>query len=104
MKVDVLKRLKRLENRIQSTEFPDLVIICYDKKTEKWKVQETYCKHDSKGNIVTGSGKEKVFLIDDYNQYEPPEGFNGTIIIDTMDSAEYDEAEKQIYTRAIIKA
>lgn len=80
MQNTILKRLERLEalQKANNNKIPDLIII--SSEMGKIRVQETYCKHDSKGKIINGSGVNKILWLDDIAEYKEPEGFKGVCI------------------------
>lgn len=83
MKKDLLNRINELHSRIKESNIPYLVFISKDFALGKWKVTEQYALKNKKGEAVNGIDM-KEFLIDDYNDYKAPEGFEGVIFIEDM--------------------
>lgn len=84
MKLNILKRIEALEKKARKSETPDLIMIFYEPKDEKWTIREDYCKHDNKGNIVAG-GHSKTIMVDHYKDYIIPAGFEGTLLLSLME-------------------
>lgn len=83
MNREIIKRLASLETCLRKPDVPSLVMISYNDKTRSWDVVEVYMKRDGRGNVVRGGRRKKIAVkrIDDYT---PPRGFRGTMIIDNI--------------------
>lgn len=81
MNRNLLKRLEALERAMERVEVPSLIIVSYDEENAVWVAQEQYMKRDGKGNIIRG-GYSKLVTVDNLEDYEPPKGFRGTMIVE----------------------
>lgn len=81
MNRNLLKRLEAVERAMERVEIPSLIIVSYDEENAVWVAQEQYMKRDGKGNVVRG-GYSKLVTVDNLEDYEPPNGFKGTMIVE----------------------
>ena len=81
MNLTVFRRLEALERATERVEVPSLIIVSYDEENAVWVAQEQYMKRDGKGNVVRG-GYSKLVTVEDLEDYTPPKGFRGTMIIE----------------------
>lgn len=84
MKMAILKRLGELERATERVEIPSLIIMSREESSDPWSVMEQYVRRDGKGNVAKG-GYRKTFSIKNLEDYEPPKGFDGTMIIDNIE-------------------
>lgn len=75
----IRKRLQVLE-QAKKTAVPELVIIFWDDAKGRWIAKEQYARKSVKGGVVPFSGRCKLIPLERPEDYEPPEGFTGTII------------------------
>lgn len=83
MNQKLLKRLEALERATERLEIPSLILMSYDEENVVWVVSERYYRHDGKGNVTRG-GYTKMFTVKTPEDYQPPKGFKGTMIIESI--------------------
>lgn len=81
MNKELLRRLEALERATERVEVPSLIIVSYDEENAVWVAQEQFARRDGKGNIIRG-GYSKLVTVDNLEDYEPPKGFRGTMIVE----------------------
>jgi len=79
----LLKRLEALERATERLEIPSLILMSYDEENAVWVVSERYYRRDGKGNITSG-GYSKMITLKTPEDYNPPKGYKGTMIIDNI--------------------
>lgn len=82
MKQDIVKKIKGLYKTIQESDIPNLVFIEREETGEhegQWRVDEQFFP-----KVKGEHSRYNTFFLQDYNEYKPPEGFKGMIIIDDM--------------------
>lgn len=78
----IRNRLQALEDRNRNMDLPELVMIFWDDEKNRWIAKEQYVKKSLKGKIIPNTGKVKLIPLDDPEDYRPPEGFRGKILIE----------------------
>lgn len=79
---NIRSRLQAVERSKVKNNTPELVMIFYDEKHSSWVAKEQYVKKNAKGQPIKGTGKNKFIRLTSPDAYEPPDGFNGTIIME----------------------
>lgn len=83
MNRSLLKRLEALERATERLEIPSLIIMSREESSDPWGVMEQYVRRDGKGNVIKG-GYRKTFTVKNFDDYEPPKGFEGTMLIEDI--------------------
>jgi hypothetical protein len=78
----IRNRLQALEDRNRNMDLPELVMIYWDDEKNRWIAKEQYVKKSLKGKILPNTGKVKLIVLADPEDYRPPEGFRGKILIE----------------------
>lgn len=81
MNNNIRNRIQAVENRNRNNTVPDLVQIFQD-ESGSWIAQETYSKKNTGGSVIKNSGNIKRKRLTTPEEYTPPEGFNGAVIVE----------------------
>ena len=82
MILTIKKRLQAIEQAKANVNVPDVVIIFWDESEGHWIAKEQYTRKNTKGKVIPYSGKVKLIPLESPEDYKPPEGFSGTIMIE----------------------
>ena len=78
----IRNRLQAVEDNRKRINVPDVVFISYDTKSSCWIANEQYVKKTTKGQPIKGTGKNKYIRLSSPDEYTPPDGFVGAIIME----------------------
>lgn len=77
----IRNRLQAVEQARKKSDAPDIVTIYQDSMNGGWIAKEQYVKKNLKGKVIPHSGTVKLIPLINPEEYSPPEGFRGTILI-----------------------
>jgi len=83
MNKELLRRMEALERATERVTAPSLILMTYDEENAVWVASERYTRHDGKWNIIRG-GCSKLVTVKRPEDYTPPKGFRGTMIIEDL--------------------
>ena len=79
MNVKVIKRLEALENAVNKTEIPELIMVTFNDNVDEFVFREDYFKRDSNGRVTIG-GYSKTNLKKHYRDYVFAGNVHATVI------------------------
>ena len=77
----IRNRLQAVEQARKKSDAPDVVMVYRDSVNGGWIAQEQYVKKNLNGKVIPHSGTVKLIPLINPEEYRPPEGFRGTILI-----------------------
>lgn len=78
----IRNRLEAVERSKKNMNVPEVVFIYWDDNKACWIAKEQYIKKNSKGKPITKTGTVKQIPLEAPEDYTPPEGFRGSILIE----------------------
>lgn len=78
----IKSRLQKIEQAKKNVAAPEVVFIYWDDLKQSWVAKEQYAKRNLRGQVINKTGREKKIMLDCPEDYEVPEGFRGTILIE----------------------
>lgn len=79
---EIKNRLQVIERTKKNSSVPDLVLIFWDETRGQWVAKEQYVKKSARGTVLPNSGKVKLIPLNNPEDYIPPEGFKGTVLME----------------------